>query len=246
MTVRVRAATDLGLKRSHNEDRLATWPTEGAVGERGVLLVVADGMGGASGGEIASQLTVDNVVRHYRDSDDDILESLKGSLEIANHVVHEHSRTSPDLRGMGTTCTAVVLNGRAMYVAHVGDSRAYLVRKGSIRQITHDHSLVAQLVQSRQLTPEQARLDPRRNVVTRSIGVGPSVEVDAEVLGDTLELGDTLVLCTDGLHGLVSDEEIAQGASQPDLDRGCRALIELAKENGGHDNITLILARIDA
>lgn len=246
MTVRVRAATDLGLKRTINEDRLATWPPDGAAGERGILLVIADGMGGASGGEIASQLTIDSVVQHYKDSADGILEALKSSLETANHVVHEQSRTSPDLRGMGTTCTAVVVSGGTMYFAHVGDSRAYLVRKGTIRQLTQDHSLVAQLVQTHQLTPEEARVDPRRNVVTRSIGVSPQVEVDAAALDDTLAPGDTLVLCTDGLHGLVTDEEIARGASQPDLDRCCRSLIELAKLNGGHDNITLIVARIDA
>jgi len=245
MSVVVRAATDQGLKRAHNEDHLGTWiPDDARQNGRGILLVVADGMGGSLAGEVASQLAVDCVLREYQDGEDSILEDLRRAVESANQIVHDQSVAYPDLRGMGTTCTAVVLRGPEAYLAHVGDSRAYLVRKGSIRQLTQDHSLVAQLVQHRQLTAEQAKSDPRSNVVTRSVGVGAAVEVDAERVKDPLVMGDTVLLCTDGLHGLVRDEEIAAAASQSDLEKACHELIDLAKERGGHDNITVVIARL--
>jgi protein phosphatase len=245
--VLVSAATDIGLKRSHNEDFFGTWKADDAAEHDrfGTLLVIADGMGGSSAGEVASRLAVETVLRAYRASPDKApLESLRGALAEANRVVHENSRTHPELRGMGTTCTALaVVQGRTL-VAHVGDSRAYALRGGAIRQITRDHSLVAQLVENRQITPEQARVDPRRNLVTRSVGVAPEVEIDAHVVDELLRDGDTLLLCTDGLHGLVHDDELAASASGPDLERACDALVRLARERGGPDNITLILARI--
>jgi len=247
MTVRVGAATDLGLKRTQNEDRLAIWnssPTD--ADGRGVLLVVADGMGGALAGEVASQLAVDCVVHEYRESNADVVDSLRHAIEAANHTIHEHGLANPALRGMGTTCTALVLRGGHGYLAHVGDSRAYRVRNGAIEQLTEDHSLVAQLVQHRHLTPEQARVDPRRNVVTRSVGVGPLVEVDAHRIADPLLPGDTYILCTDGLHGLLEDDEIARVATGPDPDRACRELVALANDRGGHDNITVLVGRVEA
>jgi protein phosphatase len=248
MTVAVSAATDLGLKRARNEDSLAYCCGKGADDSgRGVLLVVADGMGGSRAGEVASELAVHAVVQSYcGTATGDPLENLRLSLEAANRIVHEHSLSHPEFHGMGTTCTAAVLIGRDVLLAHVGDSRAYVLRGGRITQLTHDHSLVAQLVESRQLTPEQARVDPRRNLVTRSVGVGRSVEVDAERYANALDDGDTLMLCTDGLHGLVTDDELAAAGSGPDLDAACQDLIALARARGGHDNITVILARSPA
>ncbi len=246
MRVAVQAATDVGLRRESNEDHFALWIPEDA-GERerrGALLLVADGMGGAKAGEVASRVAVETVVRGYRESTaEEPIEALRGAVEAANQAVHDLSRAQSDLRGMGTTCTAVVVRSHDVSVVHVGDSRAYLVRGDSIRQLTRDHSLVAQLVSERLLTPEQARTDPRRNVVTRSIGVGATIEVDRETLEGGLREGDTLVLCTDGLHGLVSDRELAVTASQPDLEQSCRDLVALARERGGPDNITVLLAR---
>lgn len=245
MRVAVKAATDLGLRRKQNEDHHAIWFSDAAGKDgRGTLLIVADGMGGARAGEVASHLAVDTVLNSYRASDAGVPESLVRAIEDANQVVHHHSLSHPELRGMGTTCTALVIRGREAFVGHVGDSRAYALRDGEIRQLTRDHSLVAQLVQIQQITPEQARTDPRRNVVTRSVGVGESVEVDAERVADDLKMGDTLLLCTDGLHGLVSDPEIAEIASSPDLERACDQFIELARARGGPDNITLIIARV--
>ena len=247
-TLAVKSATDLGLKRTQNEDSHGLWAPEddSERDRRGVLMVVADGMGGSQAGVVASRLAVDTVIKSYEEADGgDLLENLQSAVLAANEAVHAESQAHPDLTGMGTTCTAVVVQDRHALVAHVGDSRAYLVRDAHIRKLTRDHSLVAQLVQRRELTPEQARLDPRRNVVTRSVGVGPEVEVDAERLDVPLLRGDTLLLCSDGLHGLVGDDELAEVASGQNLDEACAELIAMANDRGGPDNITVVLARVE-
>src|SRR5437867_6269994 len=197
MIVRVGSASDVGLKRTQNEDRFVVWNAGGSESPRGTLLVVADGMGGALAGEVASQLAIDSLMREYPTGQGEIVDDLRRAVLDANQEIHEHSRTHPDLHGMGTTCTAVVVRGDVAYFAHVGDSRAYHLRDGSIRQFTQDHSLVAQLVEHRHLTPEQAKVDPRRNVVTRSVGVGPELEVDVGRLDEPLRAGDTIVVCSD-------------------------------------------------
>ena len=246
MTLTISAATDLGLRREHNEDTLVTWvPDQPAERDRsGALLVVADGMGGSKAGEVASRLAADTLVASYREAPgDNLLGRVANALEAANATVHQESLLRHELHGMGTTCTAVVLHGADIHIAHVGDSRAYLVREGHIRQLTSDHSLVAQLVAERHITAEQARVDPRRNVVTRSVGVGPSVDVDAFSLTDEFHPGDTLLISTDGLHGVVGDAELMRAASQPSLERACDELVALARARGGPDNITVILAR---
>jgi hypothetical protein len=159
-------------------------------------------------------------------------------------VVHDESIAHPDMSGMGTTCTAMVVRGHDVLLSHVGDSRAYLAQGGKLRQLSQDHSLVAQLVRDGQLTSEQARSDPRRNVVTRSVGVGAHVEVDAQRFAALLGEGDTLLMCSDGLHGLVHDDELLDFAQLPTLDEGARRAIAMANSRGGHDNITVILARV--
>ncbi|MBI1799899.1 MAG: Stp1/IreP family PP2C-type Ser/Thr phosphatase [Candidatus Eisenbacteria bacterium] len=246
MTLRIAAATDVGLRRDHNEDFHAFWspadPTERE--RRGELMVVADGMGGSVAGEVASRAAVEAVVHHYRDRAEAPQLALQRALEAAHRTVYRMSRERPELAGMGTTCTAVAVRGTEVRIAHVGDSRAYLVRDERIRQLTADHSLVQQLVEQQLMTPEQARVDPRRNVLTRSMGVGEAVEVDAAELSGGLRTGDTLLLCSDGLHGLVHDDEMASHASQNDLDRACAELVSLARARGGHDNITVMLARL--
>ena len=246
MDIQVRAATDIGLKRAKNEDRYGFWlPEEPAVRDRrGVLLVIADGMGGARAGEVASRTAVENVLESYREARGEPLEGLHIAMVAANHAVHGESMLHPELDGMGTTLTAVVLRGSEAFLAHVGDSRAYLVRAGAAVVLTADHTLVAQLVRSGLLTPAEARVDPRRNVVTRSVGVAPAVQADVAPLAEVLRVGDTLLLTTDGLHGLVSDEELGAAASDPDLDAVCARLVALARQRGGPDNITVIAARI--
>jgi protein phosphatase len=239
------AATDVGRRRSDNEDRYAVWTSDDdRAGSPEALLVVCDGMGGSNAGEVASRLAVDTVLRVYEEKHgEDPLEALTAAVQAANQEVWQHSRTRADLQGMGTTCTAVAVRGTEALLVHVGDSRAYLIRDGRARQLTSDHSLVAQLVASGQLTKESARTDPRRNVVTRSVGATPSVEVEAIRLEDPLRPGDTLLLCSDGLHGQVSEDEIGRLASHESLDRVCRDLIALANQRGGPDNITVAVAR---
>ena len=249
MVVEVRSATDLGLRRAQNEDSHGAWIPSSAEERRrrGTLLVVADGMGGSRAGEVASRLTVDAVLRCYGEAQgEDPLEDLRRAVVAANRIVHRESASHPEMSGMGTTCTAVVLRGADAYYAHVGDSRAYLIQDGRIRQLTRDHSLVAQLVREGQLTPDQARVDPRRNVVTRSVGVGPHVEIDAEVSAGVLHPGVTVLVCSDGLHGVVDDDELEAAASGPDLGQGCIEAIRLANQRGGPDNITVVLARVVA
>jgi serine/threonine protein phosphatase PrpC len=231
----------VGLRRAQNEDSYACWISDPS-SARGALLVVADGMGGANAGEIASQLAVETLTRIYREGGGNVEADLLRSMEEANRAVFRQSLLHPEMKGMGTTCTAVALHQDQAFYVHVGDSRAYRVRGGRIQQLTHDHSLVAQLVQSQHLTPEQARVDPRRNVVTRSLGIADVVEIDARQI-DPLRDRDTLLICTDGLHGLVDDQELARHTSADDLEEASHALIALANQRGGPDNITLILAR---
>jgi protein phosphatase len=246
----VHAVSDAGRKRSKNEDHHAAWIPEepGERERRGVLLVVADGMGGTQAGEVASRIAVEAVVRSYAASMDggDPLPSLKGAVEEANRRVHVASLASDDLKGMGTTCTAMVVRDREIWVAHVGDSRAYLLRGGAMHPLTEDHSLVATLVRRREITAEQARSDSRRNLVTRCVGLRETVEVDAGRIESVLEPGDTLLLCSDGLHGQVSDPEMAALVQGRPLDKACRDLVELANRRGGPDNITVVAARLDS
>ena len=202
-------------------------------------------MGGSNAGEVASRMAADAVVREFSAATGDVGVALSRAVQIANAEVWEHSRATAELNGMGTTCTALALKGDQAMVAHVGDSRAYLVRAHRARQITADHSLVAQLVARNQLSAEDAKSDPRRNVVTRSVGVGPDVEVDLATLGEPLKSGDTFVLCSDGLHGQMSDDEIASFAMSESLDEACRDMIELANARGGPDNITVAMLRFE-
>ena len=252
MKIESGGCSDVGRIRTNNEDsyRILT-PLN--------LFVLSDGMGGEAHGEVASAIAVETVVTHCAEAESnpsvtlfcdprpgwsERTRRLASAVHLANRKIYRSAEENEEQQGMGATLTVAWIQGDRLSVAHVGDSRAYLVSGGGIRQLTRDHSLVAQLVESRQITPEQARTDPRRNVVTRSVGVGGSVEIDAERVEPGLQDGDTVLLCTDGLHGLVTDEELARAASGADLRRACDDLIALAKQRGGHDNITVILARV--
>jgi serine/threonine protein phosphatase PrpC len=243
------AASDVGRRRSGNEDSYAVWSADddGGAHPADRLLVVCDGMGGTVAGEVASRMAVDAVVKAFEESAaNDAAGALSDAVHAANDAVWEHSKARPDLAGMGTTCTAIAIKGDEVTIAHVGDSRAYLVRGHEITQLTQDHSLVAQLVARHELTAEQARLDSRRNVVTRSVGVGPEVDVDVITLREPLRPGDTLLVCSDGLHGPVDDDQLARAAANGPLEQAARALIQLANDRGGPDNITAVLARLES
>lgn len=243
----IASATDVGRKRTGNEDSHALWVSDDAAvrAKHGLLMVVCDGMGGASAGEVASRLAVDTVVERVRAADPgDPATALRVAIEAANEKVHSQASANAEQRGMGTTCTAVVLRGREVWVGHVGDSRAYLVRGGKVQKLTKDHSLVAELIEKGHLTEAEAKHDHRRNVVTRSVGALDHVQVDAERAIDKLKNGDALVICSDGLHGQVTDYEIGMLASEHAPAEACAGLIDLANERGGPDNITAIVVRV--
>jgi len=236
------ALTDVGCVRTENQDRvLLVNPARGQVNENwGVLAVVADGMGGHQSGSTASQLATDTIGSYYREhaaADPSAL--LAAALEHANAVLFEAALAEPQLRGMGTTVTGLLLRADRAYVAHVGDSRAYRVRAGEIRQISDDHSVVAELLRQGMITAQEAESHPDKNLITRAVGTKSQVQVDFIEEPEPVAVGDVFVLCSDGLHGLVDAQEIAAIAKGEDPYQECRQLIELARERSGHDNISV-------
>jgi len=237
--------TDVGKIRSENQDfgTLTTPQEEARSHAGGRLLIVADGMGGHRGGATASRLATETVKAQYLGSaTGDVGSALRDALTRANANVFAQSQTNPDLRGMGTTTSALVIRGDQGWFAHVGDSRIYLVRGDSIQQLTEDHSLVATMVREGLLTSQEAENHPRRNVLQRSIGVGEDVEIDVRGPMDVLE-NDTFILCSDGLHGLVKEEEMTRIARLP-LHQAANEFVKLALERGAPDNVTVIVARV--
>ncbi len=248
MHIRFAYATDTGRTRQRNEDAVrVVAPADGVVGPGGALFVVADGMGGHLGGSVASELAADTVVDGWtRRGGDQPLEALRSAMGRANASVFERAARTPDLRGMGTTCTAMALADDHAWFAHVGDSRAYLVRGDVITQLTRDHSLVEDMVRSGMISHEDARMHPRRNVITRSIGVQERVEVDTPHTPLDLVEGDAFVLCSDGLSGPVADDEIGEVVMHEAPESACRRLVELANARGGRDNISVIVVVVDS
>ncbi|MCA9501491.1 MAG: Stp1/IreP family PP2C-type Ser/Thr phosphatase [Spirochaetaceae bacterium] len=237
----IAGGTHVGVVRRVNQDAFGLF--EDAKREE-TLLVVADGLGGHRGGEVASRLAVDLLGRNFSLGDGDPPTRLVQAIESANADILRHANRERTLRGMGTTVVCLLLgpNGRA-HVAHVGDSRLYRLRDGSIEPITEDHSLVATLVRQGVISSEEARTDPRRNQILRALGVRNDVEVDVAPLEP--RPGDTYLLCSDGLHGLVDDDAIhALVHSANDLDAAVADLIDAAKRAGGTDNVTCVLARL--
>jgi protein phosphatase len=237
--------TDVGLVRSENQD-FGTYTTpreESSSHPGGRLLVVADGMGGHRGGATASRLAGETVKAQYLGSETyDIAQALRESLTRANARIFTEAQANPDLRGMGTTTSALVVKNNQAWFAHVGDSRIYLVRGDEIRQITEDHSLVASMVREGLLTPKEAETHPRRNVLQRSMGVGEDVEIDVSGPFDIQE-NDVFILCSDGLHGLVREPELKEIAALP-IDQAATEYVRRALSRGAPDNVTVIVAKI--
>src|SRR5436190_784071 len=237
--------TDVGRKREHNEDNMAfVIPKDSQVmASKGALFIVADGMGGHAAGEVASEIAVDTVSNmYYQEDSKDVAVSLLRAIRRANASIHQRAAENMLRSGMGTTCVAAVLRGNMSYIANVGDSRAYLVRGNQVRQISQDHSWVAEQVRAGLLTEDQARSHAQRNVITRCLGTQPDVEID--VFPVELQESDALVLCTDGLSGLISDEELRTIVDQHQPQESVYLLVERANENGGPDNITAIVVRV--
>ncbi|HEV8510183.1 MAG TPA: Stp1/IreP family PP2C-type Ser/Thr phosphatase [Gemmatimonadales bacterium] len=262
--VEVFGKTDLGRTRDHNEDRflVADLTRKAAslqpevrqhdIGPRGTLLVVADGMGGAAAGELASEMATDTIYDHLVktwNSEHEVTPQrfayrLKEAVEVANASIHAHAKAHPEVRGMGTTTTAAGVLNDHLYLTQVGDSRAYLIRGGQAHQITKDQSLMQRLVEAGELTEEEAAQSERRNIILQALGPDPKVKVD--LTHQEVRRGDILVLCSDGLSGQVKKEEIAKIVTQAkDLSAACEQLIALANERGGPDNITVVIARFD-
>ena len=262
--VEVFAKTDLGRTRDHNEDKflVADLTKKAAsllpevrrheVGPKGTLLVVADGMGGAAAGELASEMATDTIYAHLVktwNADDQATPQrfayrLKEAVEVANASIHAHAKAHPELRGMGTTTTAAGVLNDHLYLTQVGDSRAYLIRNGEAHQLTKDQSLIQRLVEAGELTEEEAAHSERKNIILQALGPDPKVKVD--LTHQEMRRGDILVLCSDGLSGQVKKEEIAKiVSSTQDLIAACDQLIALANERGGPDNITVVIARFD-
>ncbi len=234
-------ATDIGCVRTSNQDSIA-FVSPGDPDERrrrGVLAVVADGMGGHNGGEVASKLAVDTICSHYFAAhDDDPLHTIEQALREANAAIFRAAEADRALSGMGTTATVLALVGRGMWFGHVGDSRLYRCSHGQVTQLTKDDTLVEQLVNEGLISAEHARYHPERNVLLRSLGTRPDLRVTAQV-GDPPEVGDTFVLCSDGLYDCVDASEIVRVVESCDPQAACRRLIELARERGGSDNISV-------
>lgn len=231
-------SSDVGLRRRENQDHYVVVPDLG-------LYAVADGMGGHSAGRVASRLAVDGLIDALErrvDSAERLNERLRAAVHDANSVVFRASQERPGCAGMGTTLVAFLSDGRRAALAHVGDSRAYLVREGRIRQLTDDHSIVGELLRRNQISENDAREHPHRHVLTRALGVRDQVEPDLAEFGPAP--GDVFVLCSDGLTTHVEDHDIAKiVSSDPDLQEAAESLVDLANGRGGEDNTTVLLIR---
>ncbi len=255
IVVQVVGRTDVGLVREHNEDNyliadLGTGSrdpqTVRELAHAGLLLAVCDGMGGAAAGEVASQMAVDTLYEMMRRSvpavdRDGLARSLVASIEEAGTRIFEAARADRSRRGMGTTATVASLMDKTLFVGQVGDSRAYIMRSGELKQITKDQSLVNQLIEAGQLTEDEAEAFEHSNIILQALGTTEQVSVDLTFL--ELRQGDRLLMCSDGLSGLVHGDVIREVmAEYRDLAACCERLIELAKAGGGHDNVTVIVA----
>jgi protein phosphatase len=227
--------TDAGRKRRRNEDAYVVDPP---------LFAVADGMGGAQAGEVASQLAA-AVLRGSGAGESDPEQRVVALIQEANRQIYERARSDAHASGMGTTITVAMLAQDAVAIGHVGDSRAYRIRGGELEQLTEDHSLVADLMRSGRLTPEEAETHPQRSVITRALGTDPDVDVDT--LAVEAAPGDVFLLCSDGLTTMVGDDEILQALRDTEsLEEAAKTLVKAANRRGGEDNITIVLFTVDA
>lgn len=249
MKIRAAGKTDVGQVRQNNED---SYYIEESIG----LFVVADGMGGHASGEVASRMAVDVIRDYYKSAGgskpvqigpyqkdlSEVSNRLASAIRLANMAVYESSTRQPELQGMGTTVVAAQVDGKRLSIAHIGDSRLYLVRAGNIEQLTDDHSIVYEQIKRELITKEEAARSEMRNILTRALGTDNDVEVDLAEM--TLVQDDILLLCSDGLSGMVDEETmLAVMTANSDPALACEKLVALANENGGKDNITVVIAR---
>ena len=235
--------TDEGLVRDHNEDYIQ-WFTETG------LVILADGMGGHNAGEVASELAVSSVAEALQEvlspdvkdaCDMDFMDVVHDAVVFANDEINLHANNHPECKGMGTTLVMSLFHKKSVILASVGDSRIYRFRKGELKQVTTDHSLVQEMIDNGYMSQEEAMSSTNRNLITRALGIAEDVKVD--VTEQNFEKGDIYLLCSDGLSDMIEDELIFSTLvkTRQDLKRGSEELVKLAKEHGGHDNISVIL-----
>jgi PPM family protein phosphatase len=246
--VEIAGLSDVGCQREENEDSYGYWESEddALFARLGRLAIVADGMGGHEGGQIASRIAVETIRQTYSQATQ--IGPKEGLLEAfleAHRRIQQQARENPKLRGMGTTCTAFALVENHLHFAHVGDSHLYLLRAGSLRLLTRDHSLVARLVETGMIRTEEAENHPQKHVLTAALGVNGEIAPDFPAEPLPLEKSDVLLVCTDGLWGQMADSEMEQTLASEAPASACRTLMKLAKDRGGPDNITLHIARVD-
>lgn len=243
--VKLGAKTDLGRIRENNEDKFDFYEPEdpAVLATKGCFFGVADGMGGHSAGQIACELALKVVIRaYYANPSPDTHASMRRAVEEANALIYDTAQMMTERNGMGTTLTAVVIREDMLTVAQVGDSRGYLLRDGQITQITEDHSWVAEQVRIGAMSLEEAQASPFRNIITRSIGTSSTVEPD--IATHELRVGDSVILCSDGLSGHLDPLEIASVVSEHSPSIAAMRLVEEANERGGRDNITVLILSI--
>lgn len=240
--IEVASLSDVGCQRDNNEDSYLYWEPadDRELLRKGRLAVIADGMGGHEGGQEASRLAVETVREIYDQAFRDSPQTaLVESLVVAHNRILNYAEQHPAFHGMGTTCTAFVLQDRELYFAHVGDSRLYLVRDGQILRLTRDHSYVGRLVESGLVRAEDAERHPQRHILTAALGAGRELAVESPEVGTPVQNGDDLLLCTDGLWSVVTEEELKKAVITNAPAECCAALVKLARQRGGPDNITL-------
>ncbi|MDR0595978.1 MAG: Stp1/IreP family PP2C-type Ser/Thr phosphatase [Clostridiales Family XIII bacterium] len=247
--LRVGFRTDIGKARVVNEDALLVLPADR-------LFAVADGVGGSNSGEIASRRAVNGIEDFLRENSMEQAAGMEGEqrqdwfrgyfvrcFQKINHDIRSAAEIELDHSGMATTAVAAYFDGSALYITNIGDSRAYLIRAGGMTQLTEDHSYVADLISAGTLTKSEAREHPRKNMITRALGAG--VDAEPDFYRFDVKPGDRVLLCTDGLHGELTDDEIcAEIDRDSDLNRICKSLVQAANEKGGHDNITVVCAAV--
>lgn len=238
--MKIVAKTDIGLKRESNQDSYAAGELPGSV----AWAVVCDGMGGAAGGNYASSTAVkvisERITSLYRSgmSASSIRNMLTSAIVAANISVYDMSKADPELTGMGTTVVVSIVVDNTVYIAHAGDSRAYILSDGSLNQLTKDHSIVQEMIDHGTLTPDEAKVDPRKNIITRALGVDSEIRIDFDIVD--ISENDVLILCTDGLTNFVEPQEIYELTDDGKFYEYAERLVIRANENGGGDNITVV------
>ena len=239
--------TDVGRQRTNNEDSYLYWEadSEGEFARKGRLAIIADGMGGYEGGQEASRLAVETVRQVYdRQFGSDPQTTLIAAFAAAHENIQRYAVEHPELQGMGTTCTAASIVGSQLYFAHVGDSRLYLVRGETVSRLTRDHSYVGRLVESGIVRSEDAESHPQRHILTAALGSGREVDPDFPAAPHILQESDSLLLCTDGLWSLVTEQEISSVIRANSPTDSCAVLVKMALDRGGPDNATILVLRV--